>query len=170
MTLVRTAPARIALLAEDSHPSIKNSYYRWQQNFDLSKRPLFYTRLLSTSYPITASEDEEPQESYSLEYVGEPFKQDCAREDEQMTWEVYESCILHFLQRRFLQYTNERQTPNRVKLPNLPGLKYQRLDVSQVPDIVVKFSDNQPFWGFALTINLTESLSYEEKVVPYAIE
>ncbi len=163
MTLILTAPERIAIMLEDI-PLMKNAFWKHQKAIDTAVRPCCLVRIDEASFPANGATDVETEESFVIDYIGFPFDQGEENMYElqarQHAFDVY----LYFFERTQLQFTNDRGRQP-AKLRPLDRVKWARLTRRSPVALMTGNGIEVPFWGFTYGISVISGRNVPEKLV-----
>lgn len=160
MTVIMTAPARLALMMYDCHPSIRGTYYTHQDSIDQIVRPAFLITVEDASFPQFSSEQEQVEENYQIAYIGETFGAGQANEYELRAREVSEAACLYLLQRPNLQFGNLRARTDITTQRGLAGVLSHTFSRSAIT-LFERDGVDVAFWGFTIDITLKTMMDYE---------
>jgi len=153
MTLILTAPQRLAIMAKDSDTRFVFATDKFVATLDDSQRPAALILVGSGDYPPVASQVEKPTEIYTIEIHGKKFGQGAVTDAEAETENrsLTASVITYFIKRSQLQFSNTR-TLEAADLPALAGVESFRLR----RDVLVPLEkgNESPFWGCVITVTI----------------
>lgn len=159
MTVLLTAPARLALMLVDAHVDVVSAYSTWQDDIDTIQRPawLITHQGGEALRPEGAVSSDLFSESYRLEFFGKMFGMGLEDEYELQARSIVASTIDYFRRHPQLQFSNERGL-EAAGLPVLQGVQWINLQFS--PVTLYKQAEDDAFWGGVMTINITGRVGY----------
>lgn len=164
MTVLLTAPERIAIMLEDI-PGINHAYWTEQKAIDTAQRPACLISIDEGSFPANGNTDVETEETYTIDYVGFPFDQGESAAYElqarQHAFGVYE----YFFARPGLQFTNDRGRQP-AKLRQLQYVKWSRLARRSPVALMTGHGIEIPYWGFTYGLTVFSGRDIKEILVP----
>ena len=165
MTLILTVPPRLAIMAADSTPLIKDSSDEFQKSLDTAVRPFVLVEIGSGEYPAVAAGTEEPIETFEMTIIGPKFGQGAKGDAEHELRQVTAALITYFQRHPSLQFSNTlRRQP--APLGALSGIKWARLYMREYCGVVTRSEPGmEPFWGTKLSFHCIEAISAQEEIV-----
>lgn len=164
MTLLLTAPQRLAIMAKDASPLFKFSSDEFQETLDSLLRPAVLVEIGAADYPPIAQNVEEPTEEYSLTVIGMKYGQGARSEAETQLRVLVDALITYFFTRTQLQFTNDRSL-EAAPLGPLLGVKWARLYRRELVTTVTRSEGDGAFWGSTLNVRITAQVLAHEVLV-----
>lgn len=164
MTLVLTAPERIAVMLEDIE-DMKHAFWTHQKAIDTAVRPCCLVRIDEGSFPANGNTDIEAEETYVIDYIGYPFDQGEAHNWELQARQHAYDIYLYFFQRPSLQFSNNLGNQP-ATLIGLNGVKWSRFSRRSPIALMTGNGIEQPFWGFTYSLGVFSGRNVREILVP----
>ena len=162
MTVLLTAPQRLAIMAKDADPRIVYSTDKYQETLDSVQTPAVLIDIGESNYPPTAASIEFPEEIYKIILVTGKYGQGAQDELEQTNRELADIIHLYFLRRTLLQFPNQRELEP-GKLPALVFVRHARTNRSNGPTVLQRESFG-PFWGCEFTVAIASITNVLEQL------
>lgn len=163
----KTVLDRIGLMAWDADTTLKTAYTGYQPSIDKSVRPCIIVSEDGESYPVYASENEQPEMRVVIDYIGPFFTADCQEEYEEIARQTADNLIEYFMRRPQLPFSNVRNHAQLTAKGNLVSVKWARISDRTKTTLVTRFGLEQAFWGVTLNMTVVRAWDYEE-VIAYA--
>lgn len=165
MTLILTIPQRLAIMAADSTPLIKDASDEFQKSLDTAKRPFVLVEIGSGEYPGVAAGTEEPIETFEMTLISSKAGQGAKGDAEKELRVLTDALIAYFQKHTSLQFPNNlKRQP--AALGALSGVKWSRLFMRDYCGLVVRGDVGiEPFWGTKFSFRCIEAISAQEEIV-----
>lgn len=155
MSLILTAPERLALMAYDASTLVRFTNYWFTEQVDDDMRPAVLVEVGEGDFPGTASNVEAPVETYELSIIGQTFAgADGNQQHEAEVRRVSSDIVNYFFKRTQLQFSNQRSRSGYTELGPLVGVQHARIRRGLI-NAMTK-ADMPPFWGCQITVTVTE--------------
>jgi hypothetical protein len=165
MTLILTAPTRLALMLTDAHPDIKTSFPTWQDNISNLRRPAWDVQIGEATYDPQAANYEEGTEEYLLSLIGEKYVAGSSETHELQARSIVEATWRYFVERPNLQFANDRGL-EAAPLSGLNGVYESRLSRRSNVTLMRRgggeAGGEEEFWGATYTLRVRFGLSVME--------
>lgn len=170
MTLIYSAPERLAMMLTDSNDNIVVSYHTHQDDIDFPERPAYIIRWGDADYSVddeTSVNQASVNESCEINLVGEPYKgteQDYGNYFELQTRQIAFDAVVYLLRHPNMQFSNRRGLRDRA-LPDLPGVMWMRITNLSRVQLMTREGLENPFWGFTMSLDIRSMLPVDEDEV-----
>lgn len=163
MTIL-TAPERLAKMLIDADSRIVAAYAWTQKSVDMIERPAWLIFVGDASFPQDTSEQEQVQQNYQLEYVGENFDTGYAEEYEKLARQAAYNTVQYLLGHNQMQMSNQRGVFPEPLEP-LDYIISVKLNTRSAITLMSRDAVDQAYWGFTIDITVTEMLDYDYVIV-----
>lgn len=159
MTVLATAPQRIALMLKDADSRIRNSWYTERLAVDQAERPAWVVRDGDDSQyevgGLSAQAAVGWNETYTAELHGPYFGAGVKDEKELELRAIVANTLRYFYAHPRLQFSNLRADPALTPLPMLQGVLYCTFRKEHAGLYVPPgFEESQTAWGVRLHITI----------------
>lgn len=168
MSVILTAPERLCLMLKDCDEGVVQAYHLYQDDIDYVERPCFLVTSGEATYeqaPESAAEQVAITETFSLDFIGEPFKgvveQDYAAYHELEARRIAYNSILYLLKHPNLQFSNVRKLEEKA-LPPLDGVFWARPDSRSAITLMQRGGKEEAFWGFTINLQMRSMVTSDE--------
>mgnify|MGYP006391934899 CR=1 FL=1 len=167
MSLLLTAPERLCIMLKDCDDAVIAAYHLHQDDIDYVERPCFLVTSGEATYeqaPESASEQVAVTETYTIDYIGEPFKgteQDYADFHELEARRIAYNAIVYLLKHPNLQFSNVRHLEE-TDLPPLDGVFWARPESRSVITLMQRAGREEAFWGFTISYSMRSMVTANE--------
>lgn len=168
MSVVLTAPERLALMLKDCDERVTAAYPLYVTDIDFDfLRPAWIVTAGEASYALnseTSVSQASIDEDYELTYVGHiatGTEQDWNSYYERVAREIANNAVVYLLRAPNLQFPNLRGLADNA-LPPLNGVLWSRPQRRSQITLMTRESLEQPFWGFSISLSVRSMLSVDE--------
>lgn len=169
MSQLLTIPDRLCLMLKDCDPDVVAAYHTHQDSLDYVERPCWIVTMGDASYDAGESSSEQAavNESYTLDFVGEPFtgtEEDYNAFYELQARRIAHNSVLYFLRHPNLQCSNQRGLLD-AKLPALAGIWWARPTSRSAVTLMTRGSNDEGFWGFSISLEIRSMFLVDESEI-----
>lgn len=172
MSVLLTAPERLCLMLKDCDEAVVEAYHLYQDDIDYPERPCFLVSSGEATFeqaPDSASEQVAITESFTIDFIGEPFKgveQDYDGYHELEARRIAYNSILYLLKHPNLEFSNVRELESE-SLPPLDGVFWARPDSRSAITLMQRSGREEAFWGFSISLSMRSMITSSEDVDIY---
>lgn len=164
MSVILTAPPRIAMMVEDI-PLMKKGFWQEQKAISTEQRPCCLVRIDEGQYPKSGSSDVPGEEVFVIDYIGLPFDQGESHKYEMQARQHAYDIFLYFMQCPGLQMLNRRNRQS-GQLGYLDQVQWSRISRRSPVNLMVGNGIEIPFWGFSYGLTVFSVETIREVLVP----
>lgn len=169
MSVMETAPERLALILRDSDPTIRGAYWQWQHDLDVLDRPAWLIEDQSGEYTVqgpSAQNADYFTETYVCQFFGMLFNMGERGVYEAAMKSAIRNAIRHLIQHRRLQFSNQRGLEGVTPLPALAYVQTITVRRGQASLMTTGGEgETRAFWGSRLDVTVTGGVGYDEVIV-----
>lgn len=167
MSVMTTAPERIALMLRDSDPRVASSHFDFQKSIDTIDRPAWLVSDQSGEYTMQSSGQAVNwfTESYMCEFFGELYNTGREGEYEAIMKDMVRNAIIYFARRPRLQFTNDRAIAGLTELPTLRYVKHITIRRDAASLMTTGGGEERAFWGSKIYITVNGGIEADEALV-----
>lgn len=154
MSLIDTAPERLALMAWDASSLMNNTSEFFQPGWGVDQMPFALVEVGEDSEPAVAAGVEFPVETYRISvFVATYNVPDDKHAAEIRARTMATDMLTYFRKRTQLQFSNTRNRADLAALGPLAGVRWARFQRGPV-SFGAKYEEIPPTWGFDITATL----------------
>lgn len=167
MSVLDTAPTRVAMMLRDAHPDIRKVSEWYVNDFDTADRPGWTIRDESGNYgqPKATENSDDFTEALRLQFFGMLHGQGDRYEYEQKARQIVAATIRYLRVHTQLQFSNQRELQDQ----ELGPLRYVKWTTIQRQGTALMTleggADTSAFWGCILTLNIIGQINSPERYI-----